>query len=82
MIGTHLKSASNVLDVLVQSGDWKRDETLKQATLRLSRALEKANQLPELQAAYRETIDAYATWDRCQHSQIERGCHDHSRSTH
>jgi hypothetical protein len=62
MIGTQLQSASNVLDMLVQSGDWKRDETVKQASIRLSRALETANQLPELQAAYRETVDAYASY--------------------
>lgn len=73
MIGTQLKSASNVLDLLVQSGDWERDETLLQASIRLQRALEAANQLPELQAAYRETVDAYATWNQCQPGQAERG---------
>jgi hypothetical protein len=73
MIGTQLKSASNVLDLLVQSGDWERDETLLQASIRLQRALDKANQLPELQAAYRETVDAYATWNHHQSGQAERG---------
>jgi hypothetical protein len=71
MIGTQLKSASNVLDLLVQSGDWEKDETLLRASIRLQRALDKANQLPELQAAYRETVDAYATWN--QWKQTERG---------
>jgi hypothetical protein len=70
MIGTQLKSASNVLDLLVQSGDWEKDETLLRASIRLQRALDQANQLPELQAAYREIIDAYATWN--QWKQTER----------
>jgi hypothetical protein len=69
MIGHQLQSASNTLDLLVQSGDWKRDEKLKQATMRLSRALEAANQLPELQAAYREAVDAYASYTASKPSQ-------------
>jgi hypothetical protein len=73
MIGTQLKSASNVLDLLVQSGDWEKDETLLRASIRLQRALDKANQLPELQAAYRETVDAYSIWNQCQPGQAERG---------
>ncbi len=62
MIGTRLQSASNTLDLLVQSGDWERDKKLKQAAIRLGRALESADQLPELQAAYRATVDAYAAY--------------------
>lgn len=62
MIGTRLLSASNVLDVLRESGDWERDEKLKKATIRLRRALETADQLPELQAAYRATVDAYTAY--------------------
>ncbi len=62
MIGTRLQSASNTLDVIVQSGDWKNDEKLKNAAMQLSRALESADQLPELQAAYRATVDAYAAY--------------------
>lgn len=62
MIGTRLQSASNTLDVIMQSGDWKRDEKLKRAAIRLSQALDLADQLPELQAAYRATCDAYAAY--------------------
>jgi hypothetical protein len=62
MIGTQLQSASNTLDVIIQSGDWKHDEKLKSAALRLRRALEVADRLPELQAAYRETVNAYAAY--------------------
>jgi hypothetical protein len=62
MIGIQLQSASNTLDVIVQSGDWERDEKLKQAAMRLSRALDLADQLPELQAAYKATVDAYAAY--------------------
>ena len=62
MIGEHLQSASNTLDVIMQSGDWKRDEKLKRAAIRLSQALETADQLPELAAAYRATCDAYAVY--------------------
>jgi hypothetical protein len=62
MIGAQLQSASNTLDLLVQSGDWKRDEKLKQAAMRLRRALEVADQLPELQAAYRALVSAYGAY--------------------
>jgi hypothetical protein len=62
MIGTHLQSASNTLDVIVQSGDWEHDEKLKQAAMRLKRVLDVADQLPELQSAYKATIDAYAAY--------------------
>jgi hypothetical protein len=62
MIGTQLQSASNTLDVIVQSGDWQRDEKLRQAAMRLSRALEAADQLPELRSAYRATVNAYAAY--------------------
>ena len=62
MIGTHLQSASNTLDLLVQSGDWQKDEKLKQVAMRLSRALDMADQLPVLHAAYRATVDAYSAY--------------------
>jgi hypothetical protein len=62
MIGTHLQSASNTLDVIVQSGDWERDEKLKQAAMRLSRALDIADQLPELKEAYQATVHAYSAY--------------------
>ena len=64
MIGAQLQSASNTLDLLVQSGDWQKDEKLKQEAQRLSRALDMADQLPELQAAYRALVDAYAVYTR------------------
>src|SRR5436305_455780 len=48
MIGPQLQAASNTLDVLVESGDWKRDEKLRQATLQLRSALDAAGQSPEL----------------------------------
>lgn len=62
MIGTQLQSASNTLDVIVQSGDWERDAQLKQASMRLKRALDIADQLPELQEAYQATINAYSAY--------------------
>jgi hypothetical protein len=62
MIGTHLQSASNTLDVIVQSGDWQKDEKLKQAAMRLRQALDIADQLPELQSAYRAIVDAYSAY--------------------
>lgn len=62
MIGPHLQSASNTLDVIVQSGDWKRDKKLEQAALQLKQALESIDQSPELQAAYRSAVDAYAAY--------------------
>jgi hypothetical protein len=62
MIGSQLQSASNTLDIIIQSGDWKRDEKLEQAALQLKRALDVADTLPELQAAYRATVDAYAAY--------------------
>jgi hypothetical protein len=62
MIGPHLQSASNTLDVIVQSGDWRRDEKLKNAAMQLKRVLESVDQSPELQAAYRATVDAYAAY--------------------
>ena len=62
MIGTQLQSASNTLDLIVREGGWRQDETLKQAAMRLSRALDAANQLPELRVAYQATVDAYAAY--------------------
>jgi hypothetical protein len=62
MIGTRLLSASNVLDVLIESGDWQKDEKLKQVAIRLRCALDAADQLPELQDAYRETVNAYTAY--------------------
>ncbi len=59
MIGTQLQSASNMLDLLVQSGDWKRDEQLKQATMQLVCALDAANNLPELKSAYEAVVTTY-----------------------
>jgi hypothetical protein len=59
MIGQQLLSASNMLDLLVQSGDWKRDERLKQATTQLVRALNTANNLPELKTAYETVVNTY-----------------------
>jgi hypothetical protein len=72
MIGTQLQSASNTLDVIVQSGDWERDAQLKQAAMRLSRALDLADQLPELQAAYRATVDAYAAYTAHLSSEVKQ----------
>jgi hypothetical protein len=69
MIGTQLQSASNTLDLLVQSGDWQKDEKLKKAAMRLRRALDAADKLPELQAAYRATVDAYAAYTARQEGQ-------------
>ena len=62
MIGTHLQAAANTLEVIVQSGDWKRDEKLELAAIRLAEALNAADTLPELQAAYQATVDAYAAY--------------------
>jgi hypothetical protein len=62
MIGNQLQSASNTLDVIVQSGDWEKDEKLRQSAMQLSRALDAADQSPALQAAYRATVDAYAAY--------------------
>ena len=62
MIGLHLQAASNTLDVIVQSGDWKHDEKLKQAAQRLSQVLDTIDQSPELQAAYKATVDAYCAY--------------------
>ena len=62
MIGTHFQSASNVLDLLIESGDWKKDGKLRQATMRLQRALESADQSPELLAAYRVAVESYADY--------------------
>jgi hypothetical protein len=70
MIGTRLQSASNTLDVIVQSGDWEHNEKLKQATMRLSHALELADQLPELIASYRAAVDAYVVYIHA--SEVER----------
>lgn len=62
MIGTQLQSASNTLDLIMQSGDWEHDEKLKQAALQLSHALDMADTLPELQTAYRACVSAYAAY--------------------
>lgn len=64
MIGEQLQAASNVLDLLRQSGDWQKDERLKQASLQLSQALERANSLPELRVAYEHAVSAYAVYIR------------------
>lgn len=62
MIGRQLQSASNTLDLLVQSGDWKKDKKLEQATIRLSQVLEQVDRLPELQTAYTATVNAYSNY--------------------
>ena len=54
-----MQAAANTLEVIVQSGDWKRDEKLELAAIRLAEALNAADTLPELQAAYQATVDAY-----------------------
>ena len=62
MLGDQLQSASNVLDLLVESGDWKRDESLKQASLQLSGALLTANNLPELKRAYEHAVHTWCAY--------------------
>ena len=64
MLGRQLQSASNILDLLVESGDWKKDARLAQASSQLSSALEIANNLPELKKAYEDAVHAYSVYSK------------------
>jgi hypothetical protein len=71
MIGTQLLSASNTLDVIIESGDWERDAKLKQAAMRLKHTLDMADQLPELKEAYQATVNAYSAYIAQQPSEVK-----------